>query len=113
MDRERAEGKVIRRTKEAAHEVGRKMGMGTSSSLTPVSHLNLSHGSLFDLSPQFTFNPERFENSEEEEDWCLDKHREKKKGVGLQGSNESSIQLQSREWGTLRLPSPLAVSGGL
>ena len=98
MDRERAEGKVIRRTKEAAHEVGRKMGMGTSSSLTPVSHLNLSHGSLLNLSLQFTFNPERFENSEEEEeDWCLDKHQEKKKGVGLQRSNGSSIQLQNRE----------------
>jgi hypothetical protein len=79
VDKERAGGKAIWRTKEVSYLVGKNVGMGTFSSIrTPVSLLNPGRDSLLELSPQFTFNPDRFEDPEEQEDWCLDEHRERK-----------------------------------
>lgn len=114
MDKKQAEDVAIRKAKEVTHAAGKNTGMSgrdlvrlalslpltLHSRLRPCRPWSIVESNLIVLSPQFTFNPEWFEEEEEEEDdWDLEKYRKQKEEEDEAAEVERIRQLQSQDGG--------------
>jgi hypothetical protein len=114
MDKKQAEEDAVKKAKENAHAAGKNTGMSGRDLVRLALHphsLSLSSPSplpaldrelnLIAPFPQFTFNPEWFEDSEEEEeeDWDLDRYRKQKEEEDEATEAERIRQLQVQDSG--------------
>ena len=96
MDKKQAEEEVVKKAKEATHAAGKNTGMSGRDLASffccydddPTAHVHET---------QFTFNPEWFEDSEEEEaDWDLEKYRRQKEEEDLATETQRIMDLESQ-----------------
>ena len=112
MNKKQAEEEAVKKAKEATHAAGKNTGMSGRDLVrlalrplqrfTPVSVFvtALDRESNRVIFPQFTFNPEWFEEEEEEEeDWDLDKYRKQKEVEDEAAEVERIRQLQIQDGG--------------
>ena len=112
MNKKQAEEEAVKKAKEATHAAGKNTGMSgrdlvrlalcpSNFSLpSPFLFTTLDRKSNRVFFPQFTFNPEWFEEEEEEEeDWDLDKYRKQKEAEDEAAEVERIRLLQIQDGG--------------